>query len=165
MKFIKIRDVKSPVRGNPTDSGIDFFVPNDLKSIKRTPLLSKLGEEPREMGEFEIKPGEGLLIPSWIKVILEPWKDLVFENKSWVASNKWLIIGAKVVDSSYRGEIHIHVINTSNEAMYFYAWEKLAQGIIRPVVLDTPEEITEEEYEKESNTDRGAGWFGSTWNF
>jgi dUTPase len=35
IKFLKIRDVKSPERGNPTDAGIDFFVPKfNSKFIK-----------------------------------------------------------------------------------------------------------------------------------
>ncbi len=43
-----------------------------------------------------------MLIPSLIKTIIDPWYDLVFNNKSWIAAKKWLIIGAKVIDSSYR---------------------------------------------------------------
>lgn len=27
-KFCKVRDVKTPNRANPTDAGLDFFVPN-----------------------------------------------------------------------------------------------------------------------------------------
>jgi len=30
MKFLKIRDVKSPERGTCLSSGIDFFIPNDF---------------------------------------------------------------------------------------------------------------------------------------
>ena len=33
MKISKIRDVKTPTRANPTDAGIDFFVPNDQKPV------------------------------------------------------------------------------------------------------------------------------------
>ena len=31
MKITKVRDVKTPLRANNTDAGIDFFVPNDSK--------------------------------------------------------------------------------------------------------------------------------------
>jgi dUTPase len=33
MKYIKIRDVKSPSRGTEKSAGIDFFVPNDQETI------------------------------------------------------------------------------------------------------------------------------------
>ena len=49
MKISKIRDVKTPTRANPTDAGIDFFVPNDQETIG-------------------LKPGESAFIPSGIKV-------------------------------------------------------------------------------------------------
>jgi len=37
IRFLKIRDVKSPERNNLTDSGIDGFVPYDLEEVKITP--------------------------------------------------------------------------------------------------------------------------------
>ena len=37
MKFAKVRDVKSPVRGTAKSAGIDFFVPNDCQVIKLFP--------------------------------------------------------------------------------------------------------------------------------
>ena len=49
LKFIKTRDVKSPVRGHRTDAGIDFFVPNDY------------GES------CYLKPGEDVLVDSGIR--------------------------------------------------------------------------------------------------
>ena len=42
-------------------------------------------------------------------------------------------------------------------------WSKVVQGIIRKAVLPEMEEISNEMYEKCSNTERGEGWFGSTW--
>jgi len=165
LKFIKTRDVKSPTRANDTDSWIDMYVPNDLDSIKETPTEDNdtVIELDEELNCFYINPWKGLLIPTWIKTIIEPWFDLVFENKSWVSVKYGLVIGAKVVDSSYRGEIHIHVINTSDEVQYIEPWQKLAQAILRKVELDIPEEITEEEFEAQNNTNRWSWGFWSTW--
>ncbi len=42
LKFIKIKNVKNPERANSTDSGIDFFIPNDLETIQITPLENNL---------------------------------------------------------------------------------------------------------------------------
>ena len=51
MKFCKVRDVKSPVRGTGKAAGIDFFVPN-------------FGGNKC----FIVHPGTDLLIPSGIKM-------------------------------------------------------------------------------------------------
>lgn len=163
MKFIKVRDVQSPQRANSTDSGLDFFVPRDLTEITITwrekPWFHQVWDDTPIM----IFPWEGALIPSWIKTIIEPWYDLVFDNKSWISTKRHLIIWAKVVDSSYRWEVHLHLINVWREVQVIKLWEKVAQWIIRKVELVTPEEITEKEFEECSNTTRGEGWFWSTW--
>ena len=133
-----------------------------------------------------------LLIPSWIKIafteindwqrIWEEWKvemllsnwekkfldvstsfDLVFHNKSWVATKKNLIIWASVVDESYRGEIHIHLINSSKFDVEIEIWEKIVQWIIRPVSIIMSKEVNIEVYEELSDTSRWEWWFGSTW--
>ena len=48
IKFIKIREVKTPAYGTDGSAGIDFFVPEDFKP-------------------HHLTPGNGILIPSGIK--------------------------------------------------------------------------------------------------
>ena len=165
-KFIKIRDVKSPNRAHSSDSGIDFFIPNDLKvwDIKTDQENVTLPIYNNEKWDyFKIPPNMGALIPSWIKWIISKWYDLVFENKSWVATKYLLTIWAKVVDSSYRWQIHIHLINNWQLSQMIYLWQKVAQWIIRKVENFIPEEITEDEFLENCDTDRWEWWFGSTW--
>ena len=41
-RFIKVRDVKSPSRGNEGDAGLDFYIPEDLTLqdlVKANPQL------------------------------------------------------------------------------------------------------------------------------
>lgn len=161
-KYIKTRNVQTPSRANDTDSGLDFFVPNDLQEVKIT------GYETQKLHSVSgdqwiiLLPWEGALIPSGIKLCIETWYDLVFENKSGIATKQSLIVGAKVVDSSYRGEVHLHMINVGKEITVIKLWQKIAQWIIREVKLFTPLEITEDEFSELSNTDRWVGWFGSS---
>lgn len=159
IKFVKCRDVKSPERWHKTSSWIDFFIPNDLGVIKRTPNLTK-----KEFVNWEIAilPWEGLMIPSWIKTIIKPWYDLVLENKSWVAVKQGLIIWAKVIDAEYRWEIHLHIINTSNFIQIIKLWQKITQWICRKVELIEMEEISNYEFDK-NQTERWEWWFWSTW--
>lgn len=163
--FTKLRDVKSPTRAHDTDSGIDFFIPNSFPEdfeIKITPNGAIDMTRKFLAHKLLIRPGQGVLIPSGIAAVIEPWYDLVLDNKSWVATKWWFVVGAKVVDSSYRGEIHLHLINVSDQIQELELGQKVVQGIIRKVELSNPVEITAEEFEAESNTDRGAGGFGST---
>lgn len=145
MKFTKIRDVKSPARGTEQSAGLDFFIPNDW-------------------GNIVLLPGESTNIPSGIKLILDPGYTGLFLNKSGVGV-KGVLVGAQVVDSDYRGELHLNVHNTSNKEVTFKGGQKLMQLLIFPVLLATPMEINDSDYAKESNTERGEGGYGSTGAF
>ena len=142
LKFTKTKDVKSPVRAHPTDAGIDFFVPNDFET------------------KFLI-PGEDILIDSGIKVIVPEGYALIFKEKSGVAVNKKLTLGAAVVDSDYRGVVHFHLFNSGIVAQKIEAGDKIIQGVLVPVLLGRVEEISNEKY-AEYETERGSGGFGST---
>ena len=144
MKIAKIRNVKTPRRGTEGSAGIDFFVPDDYPNSLR-----------------RVEPGERFFIPSGIKANVPAGYALIAMNKSGVALKKGLMVGACVVDSDYQGEIHLHLVNTSNKAVTIEPGEKLTQFLLIPVdhslveVVD-PNDLFEDE------TERGAGGFGST---
>jgi dUTPase len=192
IKFTKIRDVKTPSRSNPTDAGIDFFVPKFTEQFKQD-LLNKnpfLKENIPIYNEhfdtssglnksFYLLPNERVLIPSGIKCKMERPrtafinevhindynKALIAANKSGIASKLGLIVGASIVDFSYQGEIHINVINTSNEAVNIYEDMKIIQFIETPVIISDIVIIdTEEKLYGGVTTDRGEKGFGSTDN-
>lgn len=142
LSFIKTKDVKSPVRGHTSDAGIDFFIPEDFET---TTLL----------------PGEDILIDSGIKVIVPRDFALIFKEKSGVAVKKKLTLGASVIDSDYRGVVHFHLFNNGTTSQTISAGEKIVQGIVFPISLCEPKEITEENYNLNC-TQRGEGGFGST---
>jgi len=62
-----------------------------------------------------------------------------------------------VIDPDYRGEIHVGLINRSNEDYTIQPGERIAQMILMPVELPELIECTEL-----PQTMRGAGGFGST---
>ena len=179
IRFTKVREVVSPCRNNSTDAGIDFYVPtdlteNDFLSIEANRLSGidpdfnfKLGPT----GHVEIiyvRPGQRILIPSGIKVLIEPeYSMLQANNKSGISSKQGLIFSAEVVDSPYVGEVHIGVINTSGDmAQIIQAGKKLMQFIHVPVFLTVPEEISNVEYHSlaEDWGTRGTNGFGSSDN-
>ena len=168
LKFLKIRDVKSPVRGTAEAAGIDFFVPNcntrfinDFRE-KNPEIYCVIAADDSSM-DFVLHPQQRVLIPSGIKTWMTPGTALIAANKSGVASKKGLIFGAQVVDSDYAGEVHISVINTSNEDVIIKCGEKLIQFIHTPVLLTPSEEVDEYTFNSlHDKSVRGEGGFGST---
>ena len=144
MKFLKVRNVKTPSRGTSQSAGIDFFVPEDFKSTC-------------------IEPGQSILIPSGLKANIPDNLVFIAFNKSGVATKKHLIVGACVIDEDYQGEIHLHLINAGNLPMSIDPGDKILQCILMPVVYSPIEMVeTEEELWEGKLTERGEGGFGST---
>jgi dUTP pyrophosphatase len=142
MMFTKVRDVKSPARGTEQSAGLDFFIPNDT-------------------AEFTLLPGGSVNIPSGIKVMIPYAFAGIFFNKSGVGS-KGVIVGACVVDSDYRGEVHLNVHNVSTKEVTFKPGQKLVQMLLMPVSMVAPLEIDNLNYDSFAPTQRGEGGFGST---
>ena len=68
-----------------------------------------------------------------------------------------LLNSVGVIDSDYRGEIKVGLINQINEAYTIEPGERIAQMVIMPVSMMPVEEV-----DTLGETDRGAGGFGST---
>lgn len=174
VKFLKVREVKDPVRGTEQSAGIDFFVPEFNESfievLVKANLSNKAFDENACRNAIEseqiiwLHPGERILIPSGIKTYFEPaGSALIAANKSGVATKKGLRFTAQVVDSDYSGEIHIGVANDSTRPVDIRAGEKLIQFLHQPVFLSEVTEISEADFEKlHSGSERGEGGFGST---
>jgi dUTP pyrophosphatase len=140
MKLQKLRNVKIPNRGTESSAGIDFYVPEDFETTV-------------------LKSGESVLIPSGIKMQLPRGYALIAFNKSGVAVKQGLSVGACVVDEDYEGEIHLHMINTSDKDQVIATGQKLVQFVLVPVAYFDLEEVEELQ---PRNTERGSGGFGST---
>lgn len=143
LKITKIREVKTPNRANRTDGGIDFYIPEDFETII-------------------LKPGESINIPSGIKMYFPEGYILKFENKSGIAAKRSLFVGACVVDSDYRGEVHLDIHNVGTTEQELKPGDKITQGIVYPVNLCGVEEVSNEVYDSFGMTERGTGGFGST---
>lgn len=184
--FTKTRKVKTPFRAHKGDAGIDFFFPEDLTyddllkanhnaegiGIVRTPVLPVksvsmvyVNVNGYDIVEaIELAPHTRILIPSGIRVFLSPEASMLrADNKSGVAVNTGLIVGADIVDSPYTGEMGIHVINTSNKSVVLRAGNKVVQFIHTPVYLSELDEISNDTYDKLAKDwgTRGDNGFGS----
>lgn len=143
--FTKIRDVATPERGTPGSAGWDFFVPYEF--------------EP-----YYVSPHTRVLIPSGIKVIPPKNYALIVYNKSGVAAKRGFDVMACVIDSDYRNEMHLSLLNTTQGELIIKPGEKLVQMILSYVPPSNFIEISHDEYlaHPEYDTIRGEGGFGST---
>lgn len=168
-KFLKIRNVPSPSRGTPFSAGIDFYVPYGLTANEmaaKQPVKGQIqilaNEVTGEIKKYIIHPGKRILIPSGIKAKMPKGYCGIFFNKSGVASRAGVIVGSCVVDSDYQGEIHLSIMNVSDEPLNLLPGTKLTQMLIIPESICDVEEVNSLEDLYDEETVRGEGGFGST---
>lgn len=109
--------------------------------------------------DIALMPGERRLIPTGIAFAVPTgFGGFVFPRSG--LSSKFGVSLANcvgVIDSDYRGEVKVPVINHSSEPYTIKAGERIAQLVIMPV--DLCEYGFSDELDK---TERGEGGFGST---
>lgn len=144
MKFLKIRDVKTPTRGTSQSAGIDLYIPEDFPST----ILNS---------------GASVLIPSGIKVNVPKDHVFIVMNKSGVATKRNLQVGACVIDEDYQGEVHIHLTNVGWTKTEVQPGDKIVQCLLLPINYESVELVdTEDQIWDGIETERGDGGFGST---
>lgn len=106
-----------------------------------------------------IGPGQSVFIPTGIALeVPKGYAGLVFARSS-MGAKRDLAPANKVgvIDSDYRGEIKVVLHNHGNQIRQVEPGERIAQFVIVPVLAPAFEEV-----EELTDTDRGAGGFGST---
>lgn len=109
--------------------------------------------------EIVLMPAQRMLIPTGIAVAIpENYGGFVFP-RSGTASKYGVSLSncVGVIDSDYRGEIKIPVINHGNEPFVINDGDRIAQLVIMPIDLSVFEECDELD-----STHRNNGGFGST---
>ena len=125
---------KLPVQGHPGDAGLDLFAARDL----------------------EIPAGDLRAVPTGIQVAIPKGYAGLVWDKSGI-SLKGVHRLAGVIDSCYRGEIQVVLVNLGAVPFSIQAGMKIAQLLIQPV-----SEVTVVESETLDDTSRGENGFGST---
>lgn len=106
-----------------------------------------------------IQPGEVYWVPTGIALeVPKGCAGLVYARSS-MGAKRGLAPANKVgvVDSDYRGEIKVVLLNHSKQPQILEPGERVAQFVITPVLNPSYEET-----EDLSDTSRGIGGFGST---
>jgi len=136
VKFKKLYpDSKLPAYATQGDAGMDVFALENT-----TVALGEIGK---------VKTGVAVEIP-------EGFVGLVWDKSGLSMKHGIKTLGG-VIDSSYRGEVIVGVINLGKEAYTFEKGHKVAQMLIQKV-----EHVEIIEAEELSDSERGEGGFGST---
>ncbi len=141
LKIKKVREnAKVPFRATSGSAGLDLCAAID------EPIV--------------LKSGATAVIPTGIAIALpsNEYGAFVFPRSGIAIKHGiGLLNSVGVVDSDYRGEIMVGVINQISEEYVIQPGERVAQMVIMPVSMMPVEEVTELD-----ETVRGDGGFGST---
>ena len=106
---------------------------------------------------FRLKPGERTLVPTGFAMALPPATVGIIHPRSGLAVRYGIDVLAGVVDSDYRGEVKVVLINLGDKTFSAKRGDRIAQMVIYPISMIEPQEILEDI----PATERRGG-FGST---
>jgi len=106
-----------------------------------------------------LQPGERAIIPTGLAIALPIGYELQIRGRSGMAAKHGIMPanGVGTIDSDYRGEIGVILLNTSNETFAVEPGMRVAQGVVAR--YETAEWSVVDELDQ---TKRGAGGYGST---
>ena len=110
-----------------------------------------------------INPFQRILIPTGIKVAIPEGYEIQVRPRSGLALKKGITVvnTPGTVDSDYRGEIGVILINLSKESVIIKNQERIAQIVLCAVEKIEWNEVNGETFESQK-TERNSGGFGST---
>ncbi|MCR4818324.1 MAG: dUTP diphosphatase [Fretibacterium sp.] len=106
-----------------------------------------------------IPPGERALVPTGIRIALPEGYEAQIRPRSGLAIKYGvtLLNSPGTIDSDYRGEIGVIMINLGEEPFVIQPGDRIAQMVFAPVTRAVWDEV-----ETLDETERGEGGFGST---
>ncbi|MGH7050916.1 MAG: dUTP diphosphatase [Acetobacteraceae bacterium] len=106
-----------------------------------------------------IAPGGRALVPTGLEVALPSGFELQIRPRSGLALRHGIILpnSPGTIDSDYRGEIHVILLNAGEASFTLMRGMRIAQAVLAPVVR-----LCWLEVEELAVTERAAGGFGST---
>jgi dUTP pyrophosphatase len=110
-------------------------------------------------GPVMLQPGRHALVPTGFAYEIPPGFEMQVRPRSGLAAKHGVTVlnAPGTIDADYRGELKVLLINHGREPFEIQRGERIAQIIIAPVSSATFTEVSEL-----TDTQRGAGGFGST---
>lgn len=146
IKFVNTSDNADPIWAKEGDSGFDLRVnlPNGEK-------------------EITLQPFERMLIPTGLYFELPVGYELQIRPRSGHSFKTGLMAILGTVDTGYRGEIKVIMINLNQTPQKIEQGERIAQGVVTSRISTEFGKLVKLKSVNElSETERGSGGFGST---
>ena len=146
IKFVNTSENPDPIWAKEGDSGFDLRanLPNNEKEIVLQPL-------------------ERMLIPTGLYFELPIGYELQIRPRSGHSFKTGLMAILGTVDTGYRGEVKVIMVNLNKEPQKIEQGERIAQGVVTSRLSDEFGKMVKLNYVEElSETERGSGGFGST---
>jgi len=110
-------------------------------------------------GTYLIAPGERVLVGTGLAFEIPKGYEMQIRSRSGLALKKGVVVvnAPGTIDSDYRGEVGVILINHGGAGFIVETGDRIAQGVISKV-----EQATFKVVQELSDTTRGEGGFGST---
>ena len=138
LRFKKVHpDAVLPSYAHPSDAGMDV----------------------RSVEDLVLAPGRRALVHTGLVMLLPPGYEAQVRPRSGLAlkSGVTVLNTPGTIDSGYRGEVGVILINLGDSEFQVRKGDKVAQLVIAPVTQPDVVEVSEVD-----ETDRGSSGFGST---
>jgi dUTP pyrophosphatase len=108
-------------------------------------------------GELRIEPGGRALVPTGLRIAVPPGCEAQVRPRSGLALRHGIVLpnAPGTIDSDYRGEIQVILLNAGSEPFTVRRGDRIAQLVLAPVLHAEWLEVADLE-----ETPRGAGGFG-----
>lgn len=136
---------------------IPFKKLSEKAKIPAQATFSDAGYDLFSTESYLLQPGERKLFPTNISTAIPHWYYWRVAPRSWLAYKHGIDVLAGVVDSWYRWDIWVILINFGNDPLQINEWDKIAQ-----LIIETCHEIQWEEVEELPESQRGEWGWGST---
>ena len=138
----------------PVQNNTDFELPQYA-----TPASAGVDLKAAIKEAITLAPLERSIIPTGLKIALPEGYEAQVRPRSGLAAKHGITVlnSPGTIDADYRGEIGVILVNLSQTSFTIQPEERIAQLIVAKY-----EQIQWEETEVLSQTNRGAGGFGST---
>lgn len=138
-----------------------YFNKTDEKAIIPTRRKGDIGYDLYALeDEIALDAHEVCKFDTGLRAVIQPGYAVIFKDRSSLGS-KGIRVGAGVIDSSYRGNWIVALINENDRPMVLPKGKAIAQFIVVEDLDSEVQEISDELFNIHT-TERGTGGFGSS---
>jgi dUTP pyrophosphatase len=132
---------------------------SELAQIPQYQTAESAGFDLHSVEDVVLEAGERKLIGTGLSFEIPKGYEIQIRPRSGLAYKYGISVlnSPGTIDSDYRGEIKVLLINHSDTSFEIKVGDRIAQGVIQEVIQSSFEEV-----ENLSETERGSGGFGST---